>query len=88
MTETNAERLDRIKNINDLKHVVALGNPTDDGCHPDAVDIERDIDWLIEQAERSEIYQKALMEIGAKYQPPASKIANDSLWIADYKRNG
>lgn len=53
MTETNAERLIRLKNINDLKYAVALANPTDDGCHPDAVNIERDIDWLIEQAERA-----------------------------------
>lgn len=58
MTETNAERLDRIKNINDLKHVVALGNPTDDGCHPEAINIEREIDWLIEQAERAQELEK------------------------------
>lgn len=43
--------------------------------------------WLIEQAERAEVYKKALMEIGAKHEPPASKIANDALWIADYRRN-
>lgn len=51
MKETNSERLERIKNINDLKYAVALNNPTDDGCHPDAVNIERDIDWLIESLE-------------------------------------
>ncbi|ARK28768.1 hypothetical protein [Halalkalibacter krulwichiae] len=49
--------------------------------------IEEQINWLIEQAERVEIYKKALMEIGAKHEPPASKIANEALWRADYERN-
>lgn len=46
------------------------------------------IEWLFKQAERAKIYQKALMEIGAKHEPPSSKIANDALWIADYRRHG
>lgn len=29
------------------------------------------------------IYKNALLEIGAKYDPPASKIANDALWVVD-----
>lgn len=44
--------------------------------------------WLIEQAERAEIYKTALMEIGSKCEPPASGRANDALWKADYRRNG
>lgn len=60
MTETNAERLERLKNINDMKYAVALENPTDDGCHPEAINIERDIDWLIEQAERNLTLEKSM----------------------------
>lgn len=52
MTETNAERLERLKDINDTKYIVALNNPTDDGCSPDAINFEREVDWLIEQAEQ------------------------------------
>lgn len=46
----------------------------------------RDIDWLIEQAERAKIYKDTLMEIGAKHEPPSSKLANDALFMADYHR--
>lgn len=59
MTETNGERLERIQNINDLKHVVALHHPSDDSYNPNTVDLESDIDWLIEQAELRQIENQA-----------------------------
>ena len=40
--------------------------------------------WLIEQAERAEIYKHALMEIGSnKFSSPESQIANEALIKAD-----
>lgn len=53
-TQTNAERLERLKDINDTKYITALDNPTDDGCHPKSINVEHEIDWLIEQAERAQ----------------------------------
>lgn len=59
MTETNAERLERLKNINDIKHVVALNHPSNDGNNTWTIDLERDVDWLIEQAELRQIENQA-----------------------------
>lgn len=50
VTETNKERLERLKDINDIKHVVALNHPSNDGNNTWTIDLERDVDWLIEQA--------------------------------------
>lgn len=59
-TETNAARLERLKDINDIKYIVALNNPTDDGCHPNAINFEREVDWLIEQAERNQMLENSM----------------------------
>lgn len=63
MTETNAERLERLKNVNDMRHIVSLRHPSDSGGNSNTVDLERDIDWLIEQAERAQELECALESV-------------------------
>lgn len=69
-------RLDEVKRQHENKENSDFFGTT---LHP------RDIDWLIEQAGRAEIYRKALNEIGSKHEPPSSAIANSALFEADQK---
>ncbi|WP_368502667.1 hypothetical protein AB3N04_00805 (plasmid) [Alkalihalophilus sp. As8PL] len=41
------------------------------------------MNWLIEQAQRAEMYKAALVEIESKYEAPASTRAYDALLEAD-----
>lgn len=50
--------------------------------------ILKDVNWLIEQAKRAEIYKKALLEIGSnKFMSEESGIANNALIKADIEFN-
>lgn len=68
----------------DLRADLKYAYESDEGQTPNHKD-GAVMDWLIEQAIRADMYKKALCEIGAKHEPPSSRIANSILMEADLR---
>jgi hypothetical protein len=72
---TDEEKINSIKNVHNRFEYVTF---QEFGIH------EEDVEWLLEQADKSKIYKDALMNIGSNnFTSEESKIANEALFIAD-----